>query len=268
MRSFNILKTLSFLTIILIGILLMSGCGEFGIQGPRQNVDDAPPDIEELKSNQDVEGLIKALGYKSEDYLIPNNAAFALVEIGEPAVEPLIDALKNENIDIRQRAAFALGNIGDKRAVEPLIEALNDELVRSNAATALGKIGDARAVEPLIEAFKDEYEKVQQKVSGAIDVTGAIAEIGEPAVEPLIATLKNENSQVRNIAVDTLIKIGDTSAIEPLIEVLNKYNDKNIAEDFLNCGNVQLEEAARHWAASKGYVIQPAGSGGPSGGSS
>ena len=172
MRSSDILKTLSFLTIILIGILLMSGCGEFGIQGPRQNVDDTPPDIEELKSNQDVKGLIKALGYKSEDYLIPNNAAFALVEIGEPAVEPLIEALKNEN------------------------------------------------------------------------------------------------SQVRNIAVDSLIKIGDTRAIEPLIGVLNKYDDKNMAEDFLNCGNVQLEEAARHWAASKGYVIQPAGSGGPSWGSS
>ena len=263
MRSSDILKTLSFLTIILIGILLMSGCGEFGIQGPRQNVDDTPPDIEELKSNQDVKGLIKALGYKSEDYLIPNNAAFALVEIGEPAVEPLIEALKNENSQVRGRAAFALGGIGDIRAVEPLIEALNDtSIIRSNAAAALGKIGDARAVEPLIKVLDDEDETVQ------LNVTDALVKIGEPSVEPLIEALKNENSQVRNIAVDSLIKIGDTRAIEPLIGVLNKYDDKNMAEDFLNCGNVQLEEAARHWAASKGYVIQPAGSGGPSWGSS
>ena len=92
----------------------------------------------------------------------------------------------------------------------------------------------------------------------------ALVEIGESAIEPIINALKNENSQIRNITVDTLMKIGDARAIEPLIEVLNKYDDKNIAEDFLNCGNVQLEEAARHWAASKGYVIQPSGSGGSS----
>ena len=170
MRPYNISKTLFFLTVIFIGILLMSGCGEFGVQGPRQNIDDAP-DIEELKSNQDIESLINAMGYESDN-------------------------------------------------------------------------------------------KIQ------LDALHALINIGEPAVKPLIATLKNENNQVRNIAVDTLMKIGDTSAIEPLIEVLNKYDDKNIAEDFLNCGNVQLEEAARHWAASKGYVIQPAGSGGPSWGNS
>ncbi|MBU4483100.1 MAG: HEAT repeat domain-containing protein [Actinobacteria bacterium] len=39
-------------------------------------------------------------------------------------------------------AAVALGNIGDKRAVEPLTEALKDvdEYVRSSAKEALGKI--------------------------------------------------------------------------------------------------------------------------------
>jgi HEAT repeat protein len=42
-------------------------------------------------------------------------------------VEPLIAALKDENSDVRQAAAKALGKIGDPRAVEPLIAALSDE---------------------------------------------------------------------------------------------------------------------------------------------
>jgi len=37
-----------------------------------------------------------------------------------------------------------------------------------------------------------------------------------------------------------------------------------MAEDFLNCGNAQLEEAARSWAANHGYVVQPSSGGGPS----
>ena len=41
-------------------------------------------------------------------------------------VEGLIAALTDRNMDVRRMAAEALGNIGDKRAVKPLIIALND----------------------------------------------------------------------------------------------------------------------------------------------
>jgi len=60
-------------------------------------------------------------------------------------------------------AAKSLGRIGDKRAVEPLIEALKDEdsTIVSEAARALGKIGDKRAVEALTEALKHKDSHVQ-----------------------------------------------------------------------------------------------------------
>jgi HEAT repeat protein len=49
--------------------------------------------------------------------------------------------------------AVALGHIGDKRSVERLIKALDDDLwnLRAASAQALGSIGDPRAVEPLIQ---------------------------------------------------------------------------------------------------------------------
>jgi HEAT repeat protein len=74
-----------------------------------------------------------------------------LVTIGEPAVEPLIEALAERGPKARKVAAHALGQLGDPRAVEPLIEALRDEEppVQSSAAIALGSIGDARAIGPL-----------------------------------------------------------------------------------------------------------------------
>ena len=50
-------------------------------------------------------------------------------------------------------AAYALGQIGDKRAVEPLIEALKEKVYR--AAEALGEFGrDERVAKALVQALK------------------------------------------------------------------------------------------------------------------
>ena len=63
--------------------------------------------------------------------------------------EALADALKNPFL--ANRAARALGDLRDERAIEPLIGALEDQNddVRCQAARALGEIGDPRAKEPL-----------------------------------------------------------------------------------------------------------------------
>jgi HEAT repeat protein len=86
------------------------------------------------------------------------------VEIGAPAIEPLITTLKYSHNDLtwlaaQRAAAIALGIIGDTRAVEPLISALSDSdnHVRLAAAEALGKIGDVRAIEPLVAVLNDGF---------------------------------------------------------------------------------------------------------------
>ena len=129
MKSNKILKHLLFFAVITVGMLLIGGCA---------------PNIENLKDKQDVEGLIRYLGYES-DINVQESAAEALGLIGDKrAVEPLIEALKDEVSGVRNRAAVAIGNIKDARAVGPLIKALEDEdevsNVRDSAAEALGKI--------------------------------------------------------------------------------------------------------------------------------
>jgi hypothetical protein len=60
-------------------------------------------------------------------------------------------ALREGDPETRDRAAWALWEIPDERAVPLLIEALEDpyKYTRGSAAGALGRIGDARAIEPL-----------------------------------------------------------------------------------------------------------------------
>ena len=78
----------------------------------------------------------------------------SLVNIGTPAVEALIKALRHENFHVRCVAAIALGYIGDKRAVEPLIRALGDSEIRQEAANSLIMLGEY-VVDPLIKTFRD-----------------------------------------------------------------------------------------------------------------
>ncbi len=109
-----------------------------------------------------------------------NAAAKALGQMH--AVEPLIAAPKDSSVGMaeRQAAAQALGQVGDGRAVEPLIAALNDlDLnLRSDAAEALGKLGDKRAVEPLAVALKDPFAKVSQAASNALRKLGNVDLVG------------------------------------------------------------------------------------------
>ncbi|MGR3309393.1 MAG: HEAT repeat domain-containing protein [Candidatus Brocadiales bacterium] len=123
-----------------------------------------------IKDPRVVEPLIATL--KDENQKVKVMALLVLKKIGEPAVLPLITALKGEDLDVRWRAAEALGDIKDPRAVEPLVDALKDENsgIREEASVALWKINDIRAVEPLIAALKNENSGVSETVAWVLKV--------------------------------------------------------------------------------------------------
>jgi HEAT repeat protein len=186
-----------------------------------------PPDskkleanIEKLKAKRDVKGLIKALSYQ-KDYKVSVHkwAVEALGEIGDArAVEPLIVVLKDDQFDEGRLASDALCKIGAP-AVEPLIAALKDGksyFVFRNAAESLGCIGDTRAVEPLIAALKDTEYKYACSA-----LVNALGKLGDArAVEPLITALKDDDEVVRWQAAKALGMIGDARAVEPLVATL------------------------------------------------
>jgi len=126
--------------------------------------------------------------------------------------------LEHKDPQIQYEVAEALGNLGDETAVGSLINALKrDEFsgVRWKAAEALSKIGNP-AVEPLIATLQYPDDDVRWKAAIAL------GEIGNPdAVEPLILLLSDDDRFVRSRAAHALSMIGDP-AIPPLIETLKK----------------------------------------------
>ncbi len=192
------------------------------------------------------------------------------------SVESLIAALKDDNKYVRSNAAEALGKIGDIRAVEPIISALkdNDDFVRRSSVVALVKIGDQRAVPALVTSLKDwdfgkkvaialqkkfgwQPQNVGDKVHYAIAMRDKSVLIGiwEQMKGVLLEdVLSNEYIVIEN-ALYAFIALGREEIIPDLIKTLNSKGNKTMAEAYLNCGQKELDSAARAWSASHGYYI-------------
>jgi len=217
-----------------------------------------------------VEGLIEAFVDKRNPGIYRKYAASKLGHSMKDAkaVEPLIGVLqdKTEHELIRAEAAFTLGLIGDKRAIEPLLEALNDESyeVQIGVLRALNDFKDERIIKPLIAVTKGEDSKKRAIAAKGltIDTPEAIATLigliredtyfsskyvsvralgetrtkNEEAFQVLLEVMDGKYGD-RDLLISTAIlslgKIGDKRAVEPLLKILKEdryfYHEAAIA---------------------------------------
>jgi len=85
-------------------------------------------------------------------------------------VDGLLGSLQDHDIAVRAEAASSLGQLGNLKAVVPLISTLqndSDPYVRSLAAKALGELGDPRAMEPLRSAILNDTMEVSMEAGKA-----------------------------------------------------------------------------------------------------
>jgi len=199
--------------------------------------------MEKDVSAHTIEELIGLLDDK--DWTVRCNAIDALGKVGDVrAVDPLIRLLNDEKAGFR--ASYALSKIGEP-AVERLIELLEDEsfAARNGVIDALGEIGDIRAIEPLLELLGNKDRSLRS------DASYALSKIGEPAVERLIELLTHEDSTIRIHAAYTLGTIGDDRAMEPLIHALWDIEETvplcvSDALDKIDCNWTTREWARKH----------------------
>src|SRR5688572_27964864 len=79
-----------------------------------------------------------------------------------PDIEGAIRLLKSPDVQLRQFVAYLLGRAGDARAIEPLIDTLQDDHpgVRGAAANALGALGDETAVPYLKPLLREANQQL------------------------------------------------------------------------------------------------------------
>jgi HEAT repeat protein len=90
-----------------------------------------------------------------------------------------------------------------------------DAAVRATACEALGRIGDKISIEPLVLMIQDNVEKVQDQA------TAAIARFGKKATVPLLNALTRERDKFALRAfLKCLGRIGDPKSVSALISYL------------------------------------------------
>jgi HEAT repeat protein len=150
-----------------------------------------------------------------------NEASDALVDIGEPAVESLVDVLKDEALDAwpRRKAAMTLRRIKSVNAIEPLMEVFLDKeadpTLRANAGSALEGFKLARWEAALIELSKEDGAGIR------IVALARLAEISsETANEAIVTATRDEDSWVRVNALTLLENIESDRTLRIFIDAL------------------------------------------------
>jgi HEAT repeat protein len=216
---------------------------------------DSRPNVWQLQSRHDKQGLLEALRYPDPE--VRGRAAVALrtlsavdavpvlkdvlrtetdeqarrnmtmalhmldrrtdVEgiVREKDVDRLIGVLKSRNPDSVITAAQALGVLGNRLAVEPLVilfhNASTPPAVRLAAAEALLELKSAPAVVTLLGALRRDSWEVRRNAAAVLGQIQAVW-----AVAPLAAALDDPHPVVRRSAAVALKRIGTAEAVAAL----------------------------------------------------
>lgn len=215
-----------------------------------------------------------------------------LAEIGTPAVVPVSKELGSDNAKVRWRALGVLLRLyakGDAAAsavvTKPEMVPL---LIEARRQATYGDDRDDAAVQALAAIGGPAVEPVKAFVGKDTWAADVLAQMGAPAVPALTALLGSDDRILRFAAADVLVRIensapesvsvltadldeedlkpiaanyayyirlGRAGSEDVLARALNKYGDKEMAVDYLNCGNGTLEQAAHTWADKHGYEV-------------
>lgn len=228
MAKRRFIRELLIVLIVTICIPALSLAQETG----KQAIESFKPLITSLKTAKDEKektAYIKQIGNRLQEL----GKEKQLIVTAEEK-DMMIDLLDGTDVKSKIIAMQFLGIVKEKRAVPDIIQHLNhkDDSVKTTAAFVLGEIGDERAVDPLLE----NPDLIVMEFGYS-----AVAKIGAPALPKLIK-LAREKSLLSRIAGSkkkdrrsrkaayAIGEIRDKSAVPKLMELLkDEDNDLRLA---------------------------------------
>ena len=151
-------------------------------------------------------------------------AANRLLRMGDEAMPRLLEEARSDNWLVRYEVAQLLGRYRDPTGVPVLVESLGDRTaaVAKAAAWALGQIGDSRAVPALLSYIRDPSKGMRQHVVRSIGscYSDSVAEaVGDSAYAAVFRALRDPTPKVRIAALEGIRHFGYRGAAERIIRM-------------------------------------------------
>ncbi|MHC4714359.1 MAG: HEAT repeat domain-containing protein [Planctomycetota bacterium] len=175
----------------------------------------------------------------------------ALGELKDPDSSEAIAAFLDCPLDrLRRNAAWALGALGDARAVEPLLAAvINEEWggVDYSAVAALGRLGDESVVSTLVPLLNSDAEWVAHKAAIALEM------IGTPEARAAVDGFLGE-TDLEEVARDYRERIKKERGHHLVVIALWRHGAFEMAADLKWSRDWVLILQAEYWAERNGLA--------------
>lgn len=205
---------------------------EFG--GPAHDV---------LAARKQLDGEVKVLATETNNARLLNlalNGQFDVLHIAaaKRLSNPATLQQAAVHSDDREVLRVVLSKLENNATLERIAVTADDRAMR---LAALHKAGG--------ESWSEIFDTATTKNASVQELGDALAAVSFfPRKQPdAVVSVQN--------ACLNLIRDGDESRIPEMVDLLETYGDKTLAEDYLNCGQPDLNTAATKWANERGYTI-------------
>lgn len=171
------------------------------------------------------------------------SAAEALGKLREPAaVDALIACLSRYDQGwLDYAAAEALGEIGDERALGPLLSALGRSSLREPVLESLGKIGNVKTVAPLLAGLSDPLRIVREVSTVALG--GIYRKIEADDRRSLVATVREGLSERAVDYLEEILLTGGGELLKSAVAVLGwAGRDRSVEKLLMLLKEEEMEE--------------------------
>ncbi len=144
-------------------------------------------------------------------------------------------ALRSSDRDVLK---VILAKLTDKATLDGIAATADDRAMRLAAANKSGK-----------QSWKKIFDTATARGATVQMLGNALAAVS------LFQDVQPDAKEGVQLAALNLIRLGNESRIPEMVDLLEGYGDKRLAEDYLNCGQPDLDDAGRDWARQRGFSV-------------
>ena len=174
-------------------------------------------DILRKTGNYGIDAVIHLLYHPNEDIRVYGCEVLGSLK-HMSSLPHLIEKVYEENENVKNAAVMALGEFDDPRAVDVLLDVLQqEEWVAFSAIYSLARIGNRRAVPALMDVFMHRGEELSLAACEAL-----VGFRDDGIVDEIVDFVNNLEKEKKNIFIRIIIEHGDGRICQKLVAVMGE----------------------------------------------